>query len=156
MATRRLQMQKSAREAGLLERVFRASMLLIGGTAFGLSAGSLGTHGLLTLMTGGLTPEGWGAGPAWLLIMAIGGAIGLIAGLAFAIGRIRYWEPRAYRVNDWLGVAVGIAAGVVLFQLVSDRYYWFMQALFLSAILPPCIAAGRFLLGDVVRRPIIR
>ena len=136
--------------AGPMARFARSVLTVLGGAGFGLGAGALGTHGLLTLVTGGINQDGWGAAPAWLFMMVIGGGIGMIAGLALAIHHARNSEMRALCAFDWLGVLAGLAVAVLLFQFVSDRYYWFMKALYLSAIVPPCVVGGRILIGQVL------
>lgn len=143
MPTRRKQ---SPTLADTLGEVLRGVRTMTGTTAFGLSAGALGTYGMLTAATGGFTQEGWGAGPVWLLMMAVGGLAGMIAGF-MSVHWLRHAERMAYRWQEWLGLLVGLAAGAMLFQLVSGRDDLFMKCLIAAGIVPPCAAGGRLLAG---------
>jgi len=142
--------RQSPTAAEIFGRFVRGLFTVVGSTAFGLSAGALGTHGLLTAMTGGIKQDGWGAAPVWLLFMVIGSAIGLIVALTTSIGWIRNRELNAYSVFDWLGLLLGIAAGIGLAMLVPDRYYWFMKCMVAALTVPPCAAIGRALIGRVI------
>jgi MFS family permease len=138
--------------AGGFERFIRGCVVLTGGTLFGLSAGALGTLGLLTLLFGALKQDGWGAAPIWLFFMAVGGGGGLLAGFIYSIQWLRNRDAVAFGVFDWLGLLVGVAVGIVLCHLIFERYYWFMQALFLAVILPPCAIVGRVLVGKLLAK----
>ena len=70
--------------------------------------GKLLTHALLTAVTGSITEGGVGPAPIWLLFVAIGSGVGLIVGLAVAIGWIRSSELPGYRVFDCLGLYWGL------------------------------------------------
>jgi uncharacterized membrane protein len=131
-------------------RFVRGLLTVVTSTLFGLSAGALGMHGLLTVTIGGIRQDGWGAAPAWLLFMAIGGGIGLIVGLITSIGWIRNRELSAYRVFDWLGLLLGIAVGVGLTLLVPDRDNLFFRCIFGTLIVPPCAVISRALIGGVI------
>ncbi|MFO1093009.1 MAG: hypothetical protein U0992_06815 [Planctomycetaceae bacterium] len=73
----------------------------------------------------------------------------LIVGLAASIHRVRYQKLAAYRVFDWLGLLLGIAAGVGLTLLASGCYYLFFKFVIAAGIVPPCAAIGRTLGGLV-------
>ena len=133
-----------------LGRIVRGLLTIVGSCAFGLSTGALGTHVFLTFMLGEIGQDGWGAAPIWLLFMLIGSVVGLIVGLVTSIRRIRYQELAAYSVFDWLGLLLGIAAGIGLTLLVPDRYYFFMKCIFAAAIVPPCAAIGRVVIGSAI------
>lgn len=126
-----------------LEALCRNGLTIVGAAAFGLGGGALGTHGLLTAMFGEIKQDGWGAGPIWLLFMAIGGCVGLIAGLVWVVSWIRGRGPVAWRPVEWLALALGLAVGVAMIQFVSDRYYLFMKCLIAGVIVPPCAVVGR-------------
>lgn len=133
-----------------MTRFLRSLLIVAGGAAFGLSAGALVTHALLTGVTGGLTRDGWGAAPIWLLFVVIGGVVGTIVGVTIALGWIRSSELPAYRVFDWLGLLLGTAAGVGLTFLVPDRFYWPVQGIVGGITVPTCAAIGRALVGSVL------
>jgi hypothetical protein len=148
MTSRRRQPRRAC---GPVARFFRGALMVLLGAAFGLGAGALGIHGLLTATVGPLKPDGWGAAPAWLLFMALGGAAGLIVGATLTLSRVRRSEMHALGLFDWLGLLAGLVLAVLLFQLVSDRYYWSMKALWLAVIVPPSLVVGRAVIGRVFR-----
>lgn len=139
--------QRESRPAGIIERLLRGLMIVFGATGFGLGAGALGVYGLLTITLGPIKPDGWGAIPAWLFMMAVGGIIGLITGILMSISRIRSHEFEAYRALDWLGLLAGTAAGIGLTLLASEPYYFFMKGIIAASIIPPCTVVGRWLFG---------
>lgn len=137
--------------AEILGSLVRGLLTVAGGVVFGASAGALAASALVSA-TVTSTPDNWGGAPALVVLMPIGGGIGLLVGLIAAISWIRNSEPRAYRVFDWLGLLLGGAAGAGLTLLVPDRYYVFMKCLIAAAIVPPCAALGRFVVGDLLSR----
>jgi hypothetical protein len=131
-------------------RIVRGLLIVVGSTLFGLSTGALVTHALLTATLGAIKQDGWGAAPIWLLFVAVGAGLGLIVGMTTGIRWIRNSELTAYSVFDWLGLLLGIAAGVGLALLVPDRYYWFVKCIVAAVTVPPCAAIGRALIGGVI------
>ena len=121
--------RRAATALDIFGRFVRGLVLTAGFCAFGLSAGALAACGLVSAMMSP-SPDDWGGAPALLLLMPIGGGIGLQVGLIAAICWIRNGEHPAYRAFDWLGLLLGIAAGIGLTLLVPDRYYFFMKCLF--------------------------
>ncbi|MHB8865497.1 MAG: hypothetical protein ACYC6N_24235 [Pirellulaceae bacterium] len=55
------------------------------GLSCGVGAGAIGTWALLTLVLGELQRDGWGAAPAWLLMLLLGAVFGAIAGVALTV-----------------------------------------------------------------------
>lgn len=139
--------------ADALGRIVRGLLTVAGSAAFGIGAGAFGAHGALTVLTGGIKQDGWGAAPVWLFLMAVGGTIGLIVGLVASIRRVRYQELAAYRVFDWLGLLLGIAAGVGLTLLASERYFLFFKFVIAAGIVPPCAMIGRSAGGLIGAKP---
>ena len=137
--------------AGPLARLVRTALTILGGSAFGLGAGSLTIHSLLTLATGNVRQQAGGTAPAWLFIMLIGGVIGMIAGLALAMHHVRNAEMRALVSDDWLGMLGGLLLAALLYLFVSDRQHWLMKVLYLSVIVPSCVAGGRLLVRRIMR-----
>ena len=131
-------------------RFIRCLFIVVGSSASGVSIGALGAYALLTMMLPPIKQDGWGAAPIWLLHIAIGSGIGLIVGLTMGISSIRNSEFSGYRVFEWLGVLLGIAAGVGLTFLLPDRYYWIVQCIVGGVTVPSCAAVGRLLIGDVI------
>ena len=144
------------RTPGPFARFMHGALAVLLAACFGLGAGALGTHGLLTAVIGPIKQDGWGAAPAWLLMMAIGGVVGLVVGTVAAFGHLRRYEMHALGPCGWLGLLAGVALSAGLFQLVSDRYGGFMNALWLTVIVPPCLVVGRALIGQVLRDRIER
>jgi len=131
-------------------RFIRCLFIIAGSSATGVSIGALGTYALLSMIFPPVTGENWGAAPAWMLLIAIGSVIGLVAGVAMALRRIGNSDFPGYRTFDWLGVLLGIAAGVGLTFLVPDRYYWFVQCIVGGLTVPTCATLGRWLFGDII------
>ena len=126
-------------------RWLRVLTVLLGGTAFGLGSGALAVQGILTLLTGGLTREGWGAAPAWLLLMAIGAFLCGIVGFALSIARVGCEPAVNYNVGQWLGIVVGATVGgLVIFQGFPHLYLYY-QVIWLAFLVPLLAAIGGYL-----------
>jgi hypothetical protein len=131
-------------------RFIRCLFIVAGSSATGVSLGALGTYALLSVMLPPVKQDGWGAAPIWMLLIAIGSVIGLIAGLAMALGRIGSSDFSGYSVFEWLGVLLGVAAGVGLTFLLPERDYWIVQCIVGGLTVPTCATLGRWLFGDVI------
>lgn len=131
-------------------RLIRCLCIVAGSSASGLSIGALGTYALLSAILPPVTRDGWGAAPIWMLLIAIGSVIGLIAGLAMALGGIGRSDFAGYSVFEWLGILLGIAAGAGLTFLLPERYYWFVQCIVGGVTVPTCATLGRWLFGDII------
>lgn len=102
----------AGRENALL-RLIQNILFVLGGASTALVAVSgLAFVGCLLILPSG--PDAWGA-IVVLQILAIGGGIlGAIAGLLGSIYFVLQQRTKLWSVGTWIGVAVGLAAGLVL------------------------------------------
>jgi hypothetical protein len=142
MATKRKKSQKLLRNTG---RILRKVLYVLGSTLCGLGAGSMVPLFLLLLLTGPIKQDGWGAAPVFAFCMLVGGIVGAIIGCIASIRSILYVEVPGWTPFEWLGLLAGSLVSIGLTLLLFSRYYSFMKALILAAILPPCALAGRVL-----------
>ena len=140
-------MNRRSESSATLNHRTRGLVLVVGGTAFGLGAGTLGVFGLLTMLFGGLGRNDWGAAPVWLLLMAVGGLLGGIIGPVIAWAWFRQTSEKTYSLVEWLGLTLGIVVGVLFVPVVFSRYYEFFQIVLMLALVPLTAGGARLIAG---------
>lgn len=128
-------------------RFFERSLLIIGSSAFGAASGGLGLAYLAALTVFRLRPGeepglAWGAYIGVFVCMLLGGTLGAIVGLVGAVGRITQGEAKSWSPITWIGVVLGLAAGLVIRSSVPlDQWGVFGEAVRLWPGTAICVAA---------------
>lgn len=104
--------------------------------SFGLGGGALGTMILLTVLSGGLRQDGWGAAPAWLLLMAFGAFGGFVTAAVMAYSMLRDSEQILFVRWEWLMQALGSIVALAIVPWLFPSYYLYMKLLIAMALLP--------------------
>lgn len=121
--------------SGIL-RLIRACLGLVGGLLFGFGSGMMLSHLLLTLLTGGIRQDGWGAAAPWLVICLFGGLIGSIAGVVTAISLLQSQFYKPYQWIDLLAIIIGCLIALLITYLVFRAYFPMARLVPMSAFVP--------------------
>lgn len=129
-------MRPHTTSGSILRRGLYGVNVFLNAISFGAGGGALGTMGLLTVMSGGLRQDGWGAAPAWLFFMALGGLGGLVAAAVMAFAWLRDSSEVLFVRWEWLMQALGSALAVAIVPWFFPSYYVYMKFLIAMTLLP--------------------